>query len=158
MSNYNYPDGYSPDRCWFRNGYITGRLIGAVKDAVIGSDEWSEEDAILIVHYLGLKEGDSNIINIVSKIDDKLESVLNKMQDSSGTQWIREDEEFLMRMVGWEEYCILCAEISKGNRVSLGIKKVNSRPAHGYYINYENLTTTSKTAILGKAFASMAGE
>lgn len=155
---YNYSDGYSPERCKFRNGYITGRLINAVKDSVIGSDEWSDEDAILVICYLDLKEHDSNIIDIVSKIDNKLESVLNDMQDRHSEEWVHEDEEFLMRMVGWEEYCILRSELSNGNNVSLGIKKVVGRPAHGYYINYGGRTITSKTAILGKAFASMAGE
>lgn len=130
-----FVDGYTPDRCWFRNGYITKDMIGRLRDSIIGSDELSEEDCVLIIDYVRLKEEDTSIQSITSKLDYRLETIINKWQNNRGVQLDHADEEFVMRMLGWRDYCLLCGIISQGGSVSLRIKTVGeNNQRHGYYI------------------------
>lgn len=131
-----FVDGYKPEKCWFRNGYITSDLIGLVREAIIGSDEMSEEDIILICDYMcfHMRPGTITVEEVVAKLDYKLETTINQWQNNRGVAMSHEDEEFVMRMLGWRDFCLMQGIISQGKNVQVKIKERPGHTCHGYYI------------------------
>ena len=128
-----FVEGYTPDRCWFRNLYVTSSMMGKVREAFVGSDEMSDEDVAVIIDRERFSDESITQELIIAKVDYDLEATINKFQNNRGTPLSHDDEEFIMHMVGWRDYCLMMGIISQGNSVML-IKKDASDGRRSYCI------------------------
>lgn len=133
MKDYVYKEGYKPDKCWYRGRYVTSGLIDLVRNCIIGGDEMSDECIILIALYLRIDE-EMKPEQILAKINYNADAILNRIQNNRGIKPSNEDEEFLMRILGWREFCILQSEIAQGGSVRLGISVDKKNNKNGYYL------------------------
>lgn len=129
-----YADGFSPDNCWFRNGYIRTSMINDLRAALLNGDELSDVDCILTLSYLSIGQSECTPAILASYIDRQLQKVIDRWQSNRGVPYAYEEEEFLMRMLGWHDYCLLLSIISKGEMAALTVRISENGSKRGYYI------------------------
>lgn len=125
-NNQQFAEGYSPDKCWFHNGYITSQIIGAVREALL-MDDISTEEIVWICEYLGVYEGSLFELSLAPKIQYALETAINRWQNNRGVQIDERTERFIITLLGWNDYCYFMGIMSKGGSVQLGVKEKGGR-------------------------------
>lgn len=131
-----FVDGYRPERCWYRSGYVTSEMIDCVRESISGADDMSDEDIIFIITQVGLYEGtipaDSDEVS--EKIAEYVMPLFGKFIEHRGERHSFEDEHMLMLMLGWNDWCLMQGNIAIGGVPTLKLKKCG--PTHGYYKYY----------------------
>lgn len=129
----NFVDGYTPDKCWFRNGYVTSKMIGTFRDHFMGVDELGDEVIAIICDHINYHNEDMPAERVIAKLDMQLETTINMYQNNRGVPMSHDDENFVMYLLGWRDYCLMQGIISEGKNVQL-MKKDGSGGRRGYYI------------------------
>lgn len=115
MEDYTFKDGYSPDNCWFRGRYITRAMIDTVRDALSRGKELTDIDIIIILGHMNNLE-DLTVKSVGDQLDYLVQTKFYNIVENRGVAPSREDEEFLMHIFGWEQFCIMQSEIARGRR------------------------------------------
>lgn len=154
-------DGYTPERCWYHNGYVTASMMRKVLDVFIGSDVLSEEDVVEIIDYLGLYDDSLSLDQIIAVMDAKVDRISDIWKNAGGMGLKREDERFIMHMIGWREYCFALGVLSVAGQVEIRKKDENHSNRRSYYIVRVDSAETSGAAaeaVLDKRLADRVSE
>lgn len=127
-------EGFNPDSCYFRNGHIKLKQRELVRKALTISDELSDIDIILIIDFLHLHDRDYNLDGITRKLDAGVQEVVTRWNTNKDHSITHAEQEFLMRTLGWHDYCLACGILMAGGLVVCKIKADNADDRHSYYI------------------------
>lgn len=116
--NDGFVEGYSPDKCWFRDRYVTRDMINTFRDSFYIPKGMGDEVVAILLDRIGANDG-WNSDTMIAIMDRVLECSINMYQNNRGIELDHEEENFMMIMLGWREYCLMQGIISTGEYVQL---------------------------------------
>lgn len=126
--------GMRISKVWFRNGYITDKILNTIKECLYRADEMGNEVLAIIACHICYYDESLPKSEVLKILDTTLEETVNMLFQNRGVGFpSHDDENFVMYLLGWDNYGELQNIIGHGGYADLIIKDTQDG-RHRYYI------------------------